>query len=165
MILTVVFKTIAHNKFDAALEAKNISYIEMDTKPTPLNSILWNGQVETETGYLSGYYSLFDSKEITFLREIPKNHHLLDPYREQKVVKQLMSISVGWYYLEKIEDGLLFTDIRFGQIGFDDNAPYMWKYKLTETKGILQAEKIDFKPKGAMMSKALGELFERLKGN
>ena len=75
------------------------------------------------------------------------------------------NISINADYFNKSVDGLLFTDIRFGQIGFDDNAPYMWKYKLTETKGILQAEKIDFKPKGAMMSKALGELFERLKGN
>jgi inner membrane protein len=166
MLLTVAFKSIAYYNFNKALRTKNIDYIEMDTKPTPLNSILWNAQVETKNGYLSGYYSLFDSKTIYFLKEIPKNHHLLNPYRDQKVVKQLMKISVGWYYLKKLKDGLLYTDIRFGQIGFDDDATYMWKYKLTiDNNSMLHAKRITFKPEGNIMSKALNELFERIKGN
>ncbi len=167
MLLTFVFKSIGYSKFQDALEQKQISYMELDTKPTPLNTILWNAQVETETGFLSGYYSLFDSKDITFLKEIPKNHHLLDPYRGQKVVQQLMNISVGCYYVEEIDSNtLMYTDIRFGQFGFTDDAPYMWKYELTiNNNGKIQAQRLKFPSGEISFSKAFSELWDRIGGN
>ncbi len=166
MALTFVLKGIGYSKFLKAAERDKISYVEMDTQPTALNTILWNSQIETKTGFRTGYYSFFDSKKITFSPEIPKNHHLLEPYKNQKVVKQLIKISTGWYFVEQAEDGLIFTDTRFGQSGFEKDAPFFWRYKLTMGKdGVMKAvqmrgmqEKMDF-------GKALGDLKERIKGN
>lgn len=167
MALTFIFKGISHYQFQEALNKKGISYIEMDTKPTPLNTILWNAQVETSSGFISGYYSLFDNKEINFLKEIPKNHDLLDPYKDQKVIKQLIKISDGWYYVEKIDDSqLMFTDIRFGRFGFEENSPYIWKYKLNILeKGKISAKRLKFPTDSVNFSNALHELFDRMKGN
>lgn len=166
LLLTLIFKSIGHFKFKNSLEESKIEYVRMDTQPTPMNAILWNAQIETETGYIAGYYSLFDTKEISFLKEIPKNHHLLNPYLDQKPVRQLLKISDGWYYVEEAEDDLIFTDIRFGQFGFDDDSPYLWKWKLTKKPD----EKIDVKrlqPSSGNLdfSKALSDLKERIKGN
>ena len=41
----------------------------MDTKPAPLNSILWSSLIETDKGYRTAYYSLFDTQEITYSKE------------------------------------------------------------------------------------------------
>ena len=60
MLLTIVFKYITYVQFDKDLNSKGVQYINIDTKPTPLNSILWTANVETKEGYYVGYYSLFD---------------------------------------------------------------------------------------------------------
>ena len=166
LILTFIFKFIGYSKFKNALQTKKISYVRMDTQPTPLNSILWNAQVETDTGFMAGYYSLFDTKAITFSKEIPKNHELLAPYLNQNVVQQLLKFSNGWYYVEEGQDELIFTDFRFGQFGFDEKAPYIWKWKLSICpEGKVVARRLPPASGNLNFSKALFELKERIKGN
>ncbi len=166
MALTLVFKVIAQYKFDSALKEQGIAYTEMDTQPTPLNSILWSAQIETKTGFTSGYYSLFDSRPIAFHTEIPKGHYLLKPYENNKQVQQIKKIATSWYFVEKDTNGLVFTDIRFGQFGFDDSAQYMWKYNLKKNiNGKLEVERSDFSPRDINMKKAFGDLWTRIKGN
>jgi inner membrane protein len=168
MALTFVLKGISYNKFQNELEKNKIDYVEMDTKPTPLNTILWNAQVETKTGYITAYYSFLDSKDIHFSKEIPKNHHLLKPYRDQKEIKQLIKIAAGWYFVEEAEDGLYFHDIRFGQFGVDaDNSPYIWRYKLTpvsKNKVSVEKSQPDFTANEGVKD-ALSELWDRIGGN
>ncbi len=167
MVLTLIFKGIGISAFSAALQANHIDVVEMDTRPTPLNAILWNAQVETKTGYLIGYYSLFDSQPVRFSHEFPKNHQLLDPYRDQKVVQQLIHIAAGWYTVEEDGSGnLILTDLRFGQSGVDpDNSSFVWQYKLIpDANGQIRVEKLS----GGMdlnLRQALGELWKRMKGN
>lgn len=164
LLLTFVSKGIGYTKFQDKLESNNVEYVEMDTKPTPLNAILWNAQVETETGYLVSYYSLFDSQPIEFSEEIKKNHHLLDPYRNQKVIKQLLNIAAGWYYLEKVDGQLFFYDMRFGQNGVEHDSPFFWKYQLTPDED----NKISVSrpaPEMRNVSQTLNKLKERILGN
>ena len=165
MLLTLFFKGVSHICFQNELEHKNIEYVELDTKPTPLNSILWNAFVETETGFRVAYFSLFDSQQIKFSKEFKKNHRLLNPYMDQKVVKQLIKISAGWYYVDKIDDRFLFWDIRFGQVGIDpDNSPFIWCYELIPDEfGIISVNRIQ--PNFDNMSEAIQVIFERAKGN
>ena len=79
MVLTILFKGITFVKFQNQLDKDKIKYVDMDTRPAPLNTILWNAQVETKTGYRVAYYSFFDSQDIKFSEEIPKNYHLIAP--------------------------------------------------------------------------------------
>jgi hypothetical protein len=113
-----------------------------------------------------GYYSFFDSKEITFSPEFKKNHHLLEPYKQQKVVKQLKNISAGWYLIEQRErDTLEFTDIRFGQFGFEEDSPFFWKYILwMNEEGVMEAKQIQM-PDDIDFGKAFGDLGDRIAGN
>ncbi len=166
MLITLVLKGIGYGKFEAVLTEKKIDYIEMDTRPSPLNSILWNAQVETERGFRMGYYSLFDNKTIVFGSEIPKNHELLDPIKDQKVVKQLIHISAGWYLVNKAEqDTLIFTDIRFGQLGFENDSPFIWNYKLwVNENGIAEAVQID-PADNFNIGEAFNALGKRISGN
>ena len=169
MVLSLVFKWITYNEFKYELKKEGIDYVEMDTRPTPFNTILWNAQVETKNGFRMAYYSLFDSKKVRFSEEMPKNHELLVPYKNQKVIQQLIKISAGWYMIEEGENGrLFFVDLRFGQIGFDpDESPFLWKFELVpDAQGKIKAEKI-----GPDMTKiggygdAFGSLWDRILGN
>jgi inner membrane protein len=165
LVITILFKWISFNEFEKGLKSQNISYLEMDTKPSPLNSILWSSLIETKNGYRTAYYSLFDNKEITYSKEFPKNHYLLEPYMDQKVIKQLIDISAGWYRIEEDNGKLLFWDLRFGQMGIDvNNSTFLWYYELnTEENGNVLA--IKRQPEIKNFKLVFKELFNRIKGN
>lgn len=120
MLLTVGIKWYTYPKFTHSLKEKNVAYIEVKNRPTPLNSILWAANVMVEDGFLIGYYSLFDtSDDIIYSEFIPKNHHLLGEMANEKKIKQLMKITEGWYTIEEKEGKLILNDLRFGQDGFN----------------------------------------------
>ncbi len=165
MVLTLVFKWVTFNEFKEGLTQNEIEYKELDTKPAPLNTILWTALVETENGYRTADYSLFDSQDITFSKEFSKNHHLIEPYLDQHVIQQLINISAGWYLIEQTKDKLIFWDLRFGQIGLDlDTAPFLWSYDLTiDNNGKVIALKND--PKMDNIDQIFSDLLVRVKGN
>ncbi len=166
MLLTFVFKWIGIKTFEKNLSDQHISYVEMDTKPTPFNSLLWNAQVETEKGYKFAYYSLLDSKsEIEFSHEFSKNHHLIADIKKHKQIEQILKIADGWYVVEEDGSDLIFTDLRFGQFGMDVNeSPFIWKYKITRHEN-KEATVTRLKPKIDNMGEVIGELWNRMKGN
>jgi inner membrane protein len=165
LLLTLIFKWISFQEFKEGLENQKIEYVEIDTKPSPLNSILWSSLIETDKGYRTAYYSLFDKQEITYSKEFLKNHHLLEPYLEQKVIKQLIDISAGWYRIEEKNGKLLFWDLRFGQMGMDvNNASFLWYYELNiEENGNVSA--IKRQPEIKNFKLVFKELFNRITGN
>ena len=165
LLLTLIFKWISFQEFKEGLENQEIEYVEIDTKPSPLNSILWSSLIETDKGYRTAYYSLFDKQEITYSKEFLKNHHLLEPYLEEKVIKQLIDISAGWYRIEEKNGKLLFWDLRFGQMGMDvNNASFLWYYELNiEENGNMSA--IKRQPEIKNFKLVFKELFNRIKGN
>ena len=165
LILTLIFKWVSFQEFKKGLENQKIEYIEMDTKPSPLNAILWSSLIETDKGYRTAYYSIFDKQEITYSKEFLKNHHLLEPYLEQKVIKQLIDISAGWYRIEEKNGKLLFWDLRFGQMGMDvNNASFLWYYELNinENGNVLAIKR---QPEIKNFKMVFKELFNRIKGN
>lgn len=168
MVLSIVLKAITFNSFQDKLEADKIAYVEMDTRPAPLNTFLWNAQVETKTGYRMAYYSIFDSQPIKFSEEFPKNHHLLEPYKDQKAVQQLIKISQGWYMIREEGGKLYYIDLRFGQLGFDpDESEFIWKFELVpDENGKLEIERLqpDLQKAGDIGT-IMKSLWQRILGN
>ena len=165
LILTLIFKWISFKEFKKGLQNQNIEYVEMDTKPAPLNSILWSSLIETDNGYRTAYYSLFDQHEISYSKEFEKNHQLIDPYLDQEVVQQLIDISAGWYRIEERNGKLLFWDLRFGQMGMDVNkASFLWYYELNidETGNVTAIKR---QPPIKNFEMVFQELIHRIKGN
>lgn len=165
LILTLIFKGISFYQFKKALNLQNIEYLTLFTKPTPLNTILWNAQIKTENGYRSAYYSFFDKKSISFDSEIPNGHDLLTPYKGQEDIQTIIELSRGFYFIEEVEDGFMYTDMKFGQYGFTEDAPYIWQYELKKNlDGSLSIQKLDFPAESNSITEALGSLIERIKG-
>lgn len=163
LILTILLKQIAHSKFEKSLHSQKIEYTELDTRPSPLNSILWNANVNTENAYLIGNYSFFDTKPISFYK-YPKNHHLLKDLIHHKKVQQMIKISKGWYSITQKNGQLYFNDLRFGLLSIKPNAQnFVFQFLIK-----IEADKISFieqKKDRKDAKKLLIELWQRITGN
>ncbi|WBX73905.1 metal-dependent hydrolase [Tenacibaculum pacificus] len=164
LVLTFLLKWLAFNQFEKALENQNIKYSEIDTRPSPLNTILWSANVQTKDAFLLANYSFFDTKPITFTKHL-KNHHLLENLSKNESVKRMIFISEGWYTINKKDDKLYFNDLRFGLLSIKPNAEnFVFKYKITVDNlgNVIFTEEPKDKRDG---KKLITDLWTRLKGN
>ncbi|MBU2928297.1 metal-dependent hydrolase [Winogradskyella psychrotolerans] len=164
LALTFVLKSLAFTHFENALETQNIAYKQIDTRPSPLNTILWNANVETQDEYLLGDYSFFDTQDIQF-ETYPKNHHLLGDLIQNEKVKQMITISEGWFTINKIDDKLYYNDLRFGLLSTEPQSQnFVFRYLIdVDASGnvsFIEQEKTQRDGKQLM-----SDLWKRIKGN
>lgn len=164
LLITLILKGITYAKFEEALQEQQIAYNQLQTKPAPLNTVLWYANVETEDAFLIGDYSLFDRQPITF-HSFPKNHHLLGDWLQNPNVKRLIKITEnGWFTITKKGDQLYFNDLRFGLLNNNPKNPeFAFTYLLFEKEGIIYAEETKKNREDAQ--KLLGSLWLRVNGN
>ncbi|MBK8956271.1 MAG: metal-dependent hydrolase [Saprospiraceae bacterium] len=145
MLFTFWNKLHINEKFKNSLVAEHVHFKNYMTVPTILNNALWYGIAETDTGYVCGYYSLFDDKiDFRPLQFIQHNHQILDPYRNQYLIEKLPWFSDGYYKV--ISSGLGeydYYDLRFGSMrgNIHDHESIIFKMKLLDRDG--QIELID----------------------
>jgi len=164
LVFTFLLKWIAFNQFESALEKQHIDYSQLNTRPSPLNTILWSANVVTEDSYLLANYSFFDSKPITF-ESYPKNHHLLGNLVENEKVKRMISISEGWYIMSQDNGNLYFNDLRFGLLSLEPKSKnFVFKYKI-EVDNLGELTFTEEPKVGRDGKKLLSDLWGRLRGN
>jgi inner membrane protein len=163
LVLTLGLKWVSYKEFEKALLQQNISYSEIETKPSPLNTVLWTANVATPEAYLIGHYSFFDSQPIQFT-SYKKNHDLLGGLAEEEKIQLLIKISNGWYTVTESENQLYFNDLRFGLLSLSPSAEnFTFSYKIEEKNNeIIITEKAKNREDA---SKLFGELWARVKGN
>ena len=162
--LTFILKDMAFTEFEAALNEQNIAYKQIDTRPSPLNTILWNANIETEDAYLLANYSFFDTQPITF-EAYKKDHELLGDLAENEKVKRMITISKGWYTIVKTDQQLLYNDLQFGLLSMEKGAQnFVFQYEIIrDDEGTVQfIEKEKDKRDGKKM---MIDLWTRIKGN
>ncbi|QWX84003.1 metal-dependent hydrolase [Cellulophaga sp. HaHaR_3_176] len=163
MAITLVLKGVAYQKFTTALANQQIPYVDIDTRPSPFNTILWTANIETEDAYLIANYSFFDSKPIAF-ESYPKNYQALGTLAENDKVKRLIAICEGWYIISENEGELYFNDLRFGLISMDPKEKqFAFSYQLKEANGTLEV--LENQRLSADAKKLLSELWKRIWGN
>ena len=165
LLMTLSFKGIAHYKIAKALEENNIEYKDINTRATYFNSILWSSQIELEDSYIFTYYSLFDKSKPVFTKKFPKNHHMLQPFIDEKKIQQLIILSNGHYILTNENNKLIFWNLKIGQKGFDKNAsPYIWSYVIEKEKDKLKIKEGRSFRNNRNYSEEFDRFYERLKG-
>jgi inner membrane protein len=164
LLITVLLQFAARQQFSARLEETGIAYNEISVRPAPLNTILWNANVQTPDGYLLGEYSFLDSQPISF-QFFRKNDDFMSGRLNDKVIQRLIKLSEGWYTFSKEGDDLYFNDLRFGLLNDDPDRPeFVFCYLLKDINGnfvALEAEN----PSRGDPGKLLRRLWIRLKGN
>jgi inner membrane protein len=99
-----------------ALVHRDIHYTRYFTTPTPFNNWLWYIVAETESGYDIGFRSVFDQDDRIDFHFFPRKLELLKPFQNQKDLQQLISFSQGYYTADSTQEGVVFNDLRFGQM-------------------------------------------------
>ena len=163
MVLTLLLKAYTFQKFTISLDKQGIKYTEIETKPTPLNSILWTANVKTNDAFLIGYYSIFDSKEEITFEYYPKNYYLIQNIKNDQILLRLKKLSQGWFTIEKEDSNLYFNDLRFGRMGNNESGSFVFRYVLEEKNGELVARQEQ--PKIKDVRPILNTLFHRILGN
>lgn len=151
----VVEKDLAH---------KNSIYDEYMTTPTPLNNLLWNIIVKNKNEFYIGYYSVFDKTSAIQYEKIKRNDSLLLPLKDDDEIKKLIRFSKGYYTITRQNSQLIFSDIRFGQLGgwYIPHAPFVFKFnieKTAENRVALQQGRFQ-----SIKPDVLTKLIERIKG-
>lgn len=165
LVLTFILKWTAFSKFEVALEIQNIAYKEIDTRPSPLNTILWNANVETENAYLLGNYSFFDTQPIEFV-VYPKNHDRIEHLLSNEKMQRMIHISQGWYTILERDNQLYFNDLRFGLLSLEPGSENFVFQFLIETDDSSGDIRFIEQPKGSRDAKKLmSALWERINGN
>ena len=163
LALTLVFKGITFLKFEQSLKDQKIVYTELETKPAPLNTILWTANVETTDAFLIANYSLLDSQPITFHKHL-KNHELLGDLVNNKKLQRFIALTNGWYTVAKKEGDLYINDLRFGAISTDGASDdFVFSYLISVRDGKITLTEKEKNPADAQ--KILPALWERIKGN
>lgn len=165
LLITLVLQQSARANFSNNLEKQHIQYNEIQTRPTPLNSILWTANIETKNSFLIGYYSLLDDDDRIDFSEFPKNHHLLGKMKEDPLIARLVKLTEGWYTIERSGDKVFFNDLRFGTMGIGGDAKrFVFSYELFYNEaGNLIAKEREREVNEA--SPLLKKLFNRVLGN
>lgn len=166
MAITLLFKWYSFGKFEQSLTAQKIPYQSIQTKPSPLNSILWSANVMQSDSFKIGHYSLLDSKDDIPFKSYPKRLDLIESYKQHSIIKRLAKLTQGWYTISKEDGKLYFNDLRFGELGFANKEnKFVFKYQLIfdESGDLIGAEVQD--PNKESMMPLLKELGKRVKGN
>ncbi len=114
------------------LAAKEIKYERYFTTPAPLQNWLWFVVAGSDTGYYTGYRSIFDDDPELKLNWFPRNDTLLHDIRNKEEIENLKRFSQGFYTVDKFSDTLVFNDLRFGQVigWYDPRERFAFHYYL-----------------------------------
>jgi inner membrane protein len=99
-----------------ALSHQGIHYNRYFTTPTPFNNWLWYDVAETDSGFQIGYRSVFDKNHPISFRYFPRKDSLLKSFRDRQDLRELVRFSQGYYTADTSGRGIIFNDLRFGQM-------------------------------------------------
>lgn len=130
--LTNKLKTDNDSRY--ALLHQHIHYNRYFTTPAPFNNWLWFVVAEVDSGYYTGYRSVFDKTSFIDFRFFPRNLGLLQPLLGRKDIGQLLRFSQGYFTVVNSGDGMVFNVLRFGQMqGWEfPVAPFVFQYYLQD---------------------------------
>lgn len=111
----IVNKTRVTNDAKKIFAAQHISHQYYFTTPAPLQNWLWYVVAGNDSGFYTGYRSVFDTSSSMHFEYFPRNESLLSGANTNEV-KLLKQFAHHFYTVEKVKDTVLFNDLRFGQV-------------------------------------------------
>lgn len=123
LAFTVFNKQHINSIFEKNLAQKNISYSGYQSKPMPLNNLLWSVTVNGKDSIYMGYYSLLDENQDVNFLSFYKNHELGENINDQKEFERLAFFSNDYYLLEQRGDTIYYGDLKFGILDAGNTKP------------------------------------------
>ena len=134
--------------------------------PTPFNTILWRGLIESEEGYHVTYWSPFDDGAASY-DLLKKRRELASIFEGQEDFETLKWFSRGDWVARPGPDGkVVFIDLRFGGLRDPEEKQLMpmfqWRLGYDED-GKMEAQ--SYRPSDIDMKEAFGLILERVGGD
>lgn len=121
LLYCIINKVKINSDVKQVLEKQNISYTRYFTTPAPFQNLLWYVVAGNDSGYYTGFRSLFDSEKAIRFEFFPRNDTLLNKVDDHEELQRLIRFSQQFYTVEQWHDTLVFNDLRFGQVlGWED---------------------------------------------
>jgi inner membrane protein len=164
LLICLINKAIVDTAVRKDFAKQAISYDEYMTTPTPLNNMLYYVVARKQDLYHIGYYSVFDKGQNIDYEKVKRNDSLLLTYKNSDEIKKLIRFSKGYYSVHKDDSSLIFSDVRFGQLGgwAEKNTPFVFNFnieRITSNRVALQQGRFkSFHPD------VLSKLVKRIKG-
>jgi len=117
-----------------AMHNQSIHPARYFTTPAPFNNWLWYVVAETDSGFQTGYRSVFDRSGKINFQYHPRNAYLLKPFDADRDLQKLERFAQGYFTADSSSQGIVFNDLRFGQImGWQNpKADFVFHYYLQE---------------------------------
>ena len=168
LLFTVFNKMHIDRTFESSLQAQSIQYDRFMSTPTILNNILWQGIAQKDDKYYMGSYSLFDSKDISFV-EIDRNDEMIAKASEDRTIRILEWFTDGYYNVIRRKDGnIQINDLRYGSLSpdYQSENSYVFRFPLRENPdGSYDVINGDGGPPEGTEQEMMKNLIERIKGN
>lgn len=138
--------------------------VRYDARPSPMNTVLWNVNIETKDSFLLGSVRFFDSSVgAERWHAVPKRHDLLGGFAADPKVRRLLRVSSGLYTVEPYTSGVVINDLRFGQAGegwLQGKGTFVFSYSVDTTARPPSIEQVErsFSQAGAMF----GDLWQAI---
>ncbi len=132
-------QAVAGRAFERAREEQGITAQRIFMSATAFNTVLWRQMVETDEGFLIGYWSWFDAEDAPInFRLIPQRAEAVQAVTEARSFAVLEWFSQGWWaVVEAKDDKAIVVDLRFGEIPSAPGQsvqelgwPFAWEYDL-----------------------------------
>lgn len=160
--VTVINKQVINSKFESFVKEDKLDVLHIDSRPMPLQNILWTANIETPESFYIYYYSHLDNKRQKPY-SVSKNHHLLTPYLTDPRVQKLIKISEGFYTISIHSDkGIYFNDLRFGQTESKQGSKFLFSYHVYHNEGRVNIDEVEKDMSQA--AKLLPVLWKRILG-
>ena len=104
-----------------SLTAQGKTFSTFTVTPTPMNSLLWMGYSQDETGAWIGYYSLLDADTDVQFHRLERHDSLLAAFESDPTLAVLKRLSKGNYAITQQGEHIYFNDLRFGQVSSWDS--------------------------------------------
>lgn len=123
-------KTIAEQRFHAALSARQIQVNQLRAVPMPFNTLLWRVLAKTPEGdYYEGVSGLFDDEPPEWQRQ-PLNLDAAKALEGSPLYERLRWFTGDWLRYDVVGDALVVSDLRMGIPG-----NYTFRFRMASCDG------------------------------
>jgi inner membrane protein len=100
----------------------------MISGPAPFNTVLWRVVGMQDSGYIEGFYSIFDKNLIQF-NKYSSQDSLLKSIEKEWSIQRLKWFTKGFYKVSRDSNKIIMTDIRMGL-----ESSYFFNFSVGEIK-------------------------------
>lgn len=111
-------KWFIDSKIQQALDKQGITFNQVESTPSPFNTLLWRAVATTEQGHYEIYASVFDSVDEVDIRFYKTENHVLDSLAQDQRIVLLQAFTKGLYGVYQQDKVFVFSDLRMGLEGF-----------------------------------------------